>query len=222
MRGDRRVIHARRWLGGEVIQAGHDERTRLRFSRISIARCADLIRSSASAWGPLSQSVHPVTGAPATDQRPRAQDLRPGGVGSTAEVARPLRHALWSAPSATLIFAVRGFRCLRTEIAEHPGAGLARSPASICRAGSPATRPLSMRRYSSMPRSFTAGTSAGPACAQTPGTLAANAAECHARTFGIKASEYLPGQKGPTPLSASRAAARLLVTDTASFRGGGP
>ena len=73
--------------------------------------------------GPLSQSVHPVTGPRATDQRPRAQDLRPGGVGSTAEVARPLRHALWSAPSATLIFAVHGFRCLRTEIAEHPGAG---------------------------------------------------------------------------------------------------
>ncbi len=37
---------------------------RLRLSRISIARCADVIRSSASAGGPLSQSVHRVTGAP--------------------------------------------------------------------------------------------------------------------------------------------------------------
>ena len=42
---------------------------------------------------------------------------------------------------------------------------------------------------------------------------------CHARTFGIKASKYLPGRKGPTALSASRAAARLLVTDTVSSRG---
>jgi hypothetical protein len=68
--GDRRVAHTRRRLERRVIQAGHDERTRLRFSRISIARCADLIRSSASAWGPLSWSVHPVTAARATDQGP--------------------------------------------------------------------------------------------------------------------------------------------------------
>jgi hypothetical protein len=61
-----------------VIPAGRDERTLLRFSRISIARCADVIRSSASAWGPLSWSVHPVAGARATGQRPCAQDLRPG------------------------------------------------------------------------------------------------------------------------------------------------
>jgi hypothetical protein len=73
------VIHVRRRPERNVDQAGRDERTRLRFSRISIARCADVIRSSASAWGPLSQSVHRVTGARATDQRPCAQDLRPGG-----------------------------------------------------------------------------------------------------------------------------------------------
>jgi len=47
--------------------SGHDERTRLRFSRISNARCADMIRSSASAGGPLSWSVHPVTAARAMD-----------------------------------------------------------------------------------------------------------------------------------------------------------
>ena len=84
----RRGAHARRRLERKVIRAGHDERTRLRFSRISIARCADLIRSSASAWGPLSWSVHPVTAARATDQRPCAQDLRPGGAGSTAGLRR--------------------------------------------------------------------------------------------------------------------------------------
>ena len=82
------VIHARRRLERNVVQAGRDERTRLRFSRISIARCADVIRSSASAWGPLSQSVHRVTGARATDQRPCAQDLRPSGACSTAEFLR--------------------------------------------------------------------------------------------------------------------------------------
>jgi hypothetical protein len=81
-------VHARRRLERKVVQAGRDKRTRLRFSRISIARCADVIRSSASAWGPLSQSVHRVTGARATDQRPCARDLRPGGVGSTAESLR--------------------------------------------------------------------------------------------------------------------------------------
>ena len=61
--GDRLVVHARRWPERKVIQAGRDERTRLRFSRISIARCADLIRYSASAWGPLSRSVHPRHGS---------------------------------------------------------------------------------------------------------------------------------------------------------------
>jgi len=73
--------------------AGRDERTRLRFSRISIARCADVIRSPASAWGPLSQSVHPVTGARATGQRPCARDLRPGGAGGTAELRQEMTGA---------------------------------------------------------------------------------------------------------------------------------
>src|SRR5208282_1308005 len=41
----------------------------------------------------------------------------------------------------------------------------------------------------------------------------------HARTFGIRAPEHHPGRKGPTPLSASRAAARLLVTGAVSSRG---
>jgi len=65
----------------------------------------------------------PATGARATDQCPRTQDLRPGSAGSTADVARPLRHVLWPAPSAILIFAVNGFRCPPAEIAEHLGAG---------------------------------------------------------------------------------------------------
>ena len=80
-----------------VILAGRDKRTRLRFSRISIARCADLVRSSASARGPLSGSVHPVREARATDQRPCAQDLRPG-VGSTAEfLRREIGESDWQA-----------------------------------------------------------------------------------------------------------------------------
>ena len=83
-----RAAHPPRGLQGKVIQAGRDERTLLRFSRISIARCADLIRSSASSWGPLSQSVHPVTGARATGQRPYVRDLRPGDAGSTAGLRR--------------------------------------------------------------------------------------------------------------------------------------
>ena len=61
--GDRRAARTQRRRPRKVIQTGHDERTLLRFSRISIARCADLIRSPASAWGPLSRSVHPVTGS---------------------------------------------------------------------------------------------------------------------------------------------------------------
>ncbi len=83
--GDRRVVDARRWLERKVNEAGRDERTRLRFSRISIARCADLIRCSASAWGPLSWLVHPRTGARATDLRP----LRTGpSAGGTQAVRR--------------------------------------------------------------------------------------------------------------------------------------
>ncbi len=41
----------------------------------------------------------------------------------------------------------------------------------------------------------------------------------HARTFGIRAPGHRPGRKGPTPLSASRGAARLLVTGAVSSRG---
>ena len=51
-----------------VIQIRRDERTLLRFSRISIARCTNgpFLRVC---LGPLSQSVHPVTGARATGGR---------------------------------------------------------------------------------------------------------------------------------------------------------
>jgi hypothetical protein len=61
--GGRRVIHARRRLGREVIRAGLDERTRLRLSRISITRCADLIRCSASASSPLAAISPPRHGS---------------------------------------------------------------------------------------------------------------------------------------------------------------
>ena len=53
-----------------VIRAGHDERTRLRLSRIWITRSADLARDSASSRGPLSLSFHPAASARARDQRP--------------------------------------------------------------------------------------------------------------------------------------------------------
>jgi hypothetical protein len=86
--GDRRAAHPQRGLQRKVIQAGRDERTLLRLSRISIARCADLIRSSAYAWGPLSWSVHPVAAARATDQGPCAGDLRPGRCGQCGRTAR--------------------------------------------------------------------------------------------------------------------------------------
>ncbi len=78
-------------LQRKVIQAGRDERTLLRLSRISIARCADLIRSSAYAWGPLSWSVHPVAAARATDQRPCAGDLRPGARAVRPDCGRDAR-----------------------------------------------------------------------------------------------------------------------------------
>jgi hypothetical protein len=60
---------ARAGCGGSI-PARHDKRTLLRFSRISIARCADLVRSSASAWGPVSWSFHPITAARATGRPP--------------------------------------------------------------------------------------------------------------------------------------------------------
>ena len=110
VRGDR--AHARRRLERKVIQAERDKRTRLRFSRISIARCADLVRSPASAWGPLSPSVHRVTGARATDQRPCAQDLQPGGVGvrqnSYGGRWRTNRQAWWCR-LLTLVTVVSGY-----------------------------------------------------------------------------------------------------------------
>ena len=100
--GDRRAAHPQCRMQRKVIRTGRDERTLLRLSRISIARCADLIRSSAYAWGPLSWSVHPVTGARATDQRPCAGDLRPGCAGSTAGLRRrevAAARACWSSMS---------------------------------------------------------------------------------------------------------------------------
>jgi len=78
----------------KVMTAGRDKRTRLRFSRISIARCADLVRSSASASGPLSQSVHPVRGVRTTDQRPCCKGLSARRLRQTAHLVRPLASVL--------------------------------------------------------------------------------------------------------------------------------
>ena len=105
--GGRRAADLQRGLQRQVIQAGRDERTLLRLSRISIARCADLIRSSAYAWGPLSWSVHPVTAARATDQRPCARDLRPDGAGSTAGLRwREMADASWPSWRSRLLMPV--------------------------------------------------------------------------------------------------------------------
>ena len=83
------AAHPRCRMWRKVIRTGRDERTLLRFSRISIARCTDLIRSSASAWGPLSVSPprhgsarHGPTSlrtGPSADRR--AQAVRPEGGG---------------------------------------------------------------------------------------------------------------------------------------------
>jgi hypothetical protein len=48
----------------EGVRARFDERTRLRFSRISIARCADLVRCSASASSPLVTVSPPCRDGP--------------------------------------------------------------------------------------------------------------------------------------------------------------
>ena len=120
--GDRRAAHPRRRMQRKVIRTGRDERTLLRLSRISIARCADLIRSSAYAWGPLSESVHPVTGARATDQRPCAGDLRLVGEGSTAGLRRrEVSDASWPREPA-------GRRCHRSS--QCPGSRFDQSPKS--------------------------------------------------------------------------------------------
>ena len=52
---------------------GRDERTRLRLSRISIARSADLVRDSASLLGPLSLVIPLHPGGPR--QGPRSLSL---------------------------------------------------------------------------------------------------------------------------------------------------
>jgi hypothetical protein len=70
--------------GALGVQARHDA-TPLRFSRISIARCTDLARFSASS-GVLchSQSIA-VRVARAMDPGPGGQDVRPEGTGSAGE-----------------------------------------------------------------------------------------------------------------------------------------
>jgi hypothetical protein len=73
-----------------VTRPGHDERTRLRLSRISITRSADLLRDSASFRGPLSCSPHPAAGARARDQRPPLdRTSSPGSPGRIPDKADP-------------------------------------------------------------------------------------------------------------------------------------
>jgi hypothetical protein len=81
-----------------VVQARRDERTRLRFSRISIARCADLIRSPASTWGPLSSVSPPRHGT--TRHGPTSLRAGPSArrCGDTAELLRwEMASATWKA-----------------------------------------------------------------------------------------------------------------------------
>lgn len=87
VRSGRRVIHARRRLGREVIRA----KTRREDSPPLLADLDCAVRGSDPLLrvcpSPLvTVSLH-VTG-----QRPGAQDLRPDGAGGTAELIRPLCH----------------------------------------------------------------------------------------------------------------------------------
>jgi len=138
--------------------AWHDKRTRLRFSRISIARCADLVRYSASAWGPLSCSFHPITGARARGRPPCRRDLRPlrcrlcaepAAAGLVTGVAVPLiRHArITGRPRWGMIAAGAG----------SPGHSPGNSPAptlmTSCTASTPTKRPSSRAwQHESHPR----------------------------------------------------------------------
>jgi hypothetical protein len=75
-----------------LIEAGRDKRTHLRFSRISIARCADLVRSSASAWVLCHDQVHPVIAAPAHGPRSHP-DGTFGSAGAGPRLAARLHHS---------------------------------------------------------------------------------------------------------------------------------
>ena len=73
-----------------MTRPGHDERTRLRLSRISITRSAGLVRDSTSFRGPPSLSSHPAAGARARDQRPALYGTSsPDSPGRIPDKARP-------------------------------------------------------------------------------------------------------------------------------------
>jgi hypothetical protein len=84
--GDRPVIHIGGGWGASRSRAGFDERARLRFSRISIARCAGLVPLLRVCLGPSrhGQCTVPWERAPWTNVPPRgtfgpAAQLLPGG-----------------------------------------------------------------------------------------------------------------------------------------------
>jgi hypothetical protein len=84
-----------RSMGERANPAGCGERTRLRFSRIPIARCADRIRCSASARVLSSQSVQRATGS--THYRPMSP--RRGSLGQAAQRVRrnsPVLYAMFA------------------------------------------------------------------------------------------------------------------------------
>ena len=87
--GDRPHARRRGW-GASRSRAEVDERTRLRFSRISIARCAGSGPAAPRLPRALSsRSVHRAAGACTMDQCPGARDLRPGGSAAGCRMTLP-------------------------------------------------------------------------------------------------------------------------------------
>jgi hypothetical protein len=80
------------------IQARHDARTPLRLSRISIARCTALVRSSASAWGPLSEPSPSPAGR--TCHRPTSPPHRTFAPAAPARSPRPEPMTMTAAPKS--------------------------------------------------------------------------------------------------------------------------
>jgi hypothetical protein len=94
-------VQAWRQAQARVTHAGHDERTRLRLSRISITRSADLARDSAP-FGVLCHChlIPPQARAPGTNV-PAVRDPQPGqprphtGHGRPVGLGNTIRDALW-------------------------------------------------------------------------------------------------------------------------------
>ena len=88
--GDPRPPSSRSAARASRSRAGFDERTRLRFSRISIARCAGLVPLLRVCLGPSrhGQCTVPWERSPWTND-PGARDLRPGGSAVACRLTLP-------------------------------------------------------------------------------------------------------------------------------------